>query len=106
MQRNNQSPQEICARATRVADGGLAELSRLVGSDLSRAELREAAETVGQLQVRASSLECDLAGRPGRTDAGAGTSEVLRDQLRVANREAERRSQMSRRLEGGAGWPI
>ena len=62
--------------------------------------------TVGQLQVRASSLECDLAGRPSRTYDGAGAGEALRDQLRVANREAERLSQMSRRLEGGAGWPI
>ena len=61
---------------------------------------------MGQLQVRASSLECDLAGRPGRTDVGTGASEALRDQLRVANRQAERRSQMSRRLEGDAGWPI
>ena len=110
MQRNHHippaTPQEICARATSVADAGLDELSRLAGSDLSRAELREAAETVGQLQVRASSLECDLAGRPGLTATAAGAGEALRNRLGVANREAEHRSQMSRRLEGDAGRPI
>ena len=100
------TPQEICARATRVADAGLAELIRLVGSELSRAELREAAETVNQLQAQASSRQCDLAGWPSRTDAGAGAGEVLRDRLGVANRRTERRSQMSRRLEGDAGWLI
>ena len=94
-----ETPQEICARVKSATAAGLADLRRLVGPDLSRAELGEVAETVKHIQSQVSSLQCDLAGQLSRTDGGAGAGEVLRDQLGVTNQQAKRLSQVARRLE-------
>ena len=103
MQHNHQTPtetpRETCARVKTITAAGLADLRRLAEPDLSRAELGEIAETVKQIDAQVSSLKCHLAGRLSHADGGAGSGEVLRDQLGVTNREAKQLSQMSRRLE-------
>ncbi len=103
MQHNNHAPTEtpdqVCARAVTDNADIMTALRRLLGAGASRAQLGKVAEAAKQIQAQVSSLQCDLAGRLSRTDNGAGSGEVLRDQLGVTNREAKQLSQMSRRLE-------
>ena len=103
MQRNNhipsETPEQVCAWAVAASADIMTALRRLLGAGASRAQLGKAAEAAKQIQAQVSSLQCDLAGRLSRTDGGAGSGEVLRDQLGVTNREAKQLSQMSRRLE-------
>ena len=59
MRRNRRPPsetsQEICARVRSITAACLVDLRRLVGPDLSRAEVGEAAEAVKQIEARAPS---------------------------------------------------
>ena len=102
MQHNHSSsetPERVCARAVAASADIMAALRRLLGAGASRTQLGKVAEAAKQIQAQVSSLQCDLAGQLSRTDNGAGSGEVLRDQLGVTNREAKQLSQMSRRLE-------
>ena len=51
----------------------MAVLRGRLGSGLSRRGLGEVVEIVRRMDARVSSLKCDLAGRFGRADGGAGT---------------------------------
>ena len=103
MQHNNQSPienpEQVCSRVVAGTADLMTDLRRLLGTEASRAQLGQVAEAAKQIEAQLSSLKCDLAGRLSRADDGAGSGEVLRDQLGVTNREAKQLSQMSRRLE-------
>ncbi len=93
------NPEQVCVRAVTDNADIMAALRRLLGTGASRAQLGQVAEATRQIEAQVSSLQCELAGRVSRADGGAGSGEVLRDQLGVTNREAKHLSRMSRRLE-------
>ena len=91
--------EQTCGRFETAIAAAVAGLRRQMGSDLSRSQLGQVAETVRRAEAQVASLKCDLAGRLSRTDGGAGAGDVLRDQLGVANHQAKQLSQVARRLE-------
>ena len=103
MQHNNQTPpaapEQVCARSVTATAAAVADLRRLLETEASRTRLGQVAEALKQMEAQVSSLKCDLAGRLSRTDGGAGTGEVLRDQLGVTNHQAKQLSQVARSLE-------
>ena len=103
MQHNHQTPpvapEQTCARSVTATAVAVADLRRFLEAGASRTRLGQVAEAVKQMDALVSSLKCDLAGHLSRTDGGAGTGEVLRDQLGVTNHQAKQLSQVARRLE-------
>ena len=103
MQHNHQTPpvapEQTCVRSVAATAVAVADLRRFLEAGASRTRLGQVAEAVKQMDALVSSLKCDLAGHLSRTDGGAGTGEVLRDQLGVTNHQAKQLSQVARRLE-------
>ena len=74
MQHNLRTPIEVPRQFFgRVKSAAMDDLRGQLGSGLSRSGVGEMAEIVRRMDARVSSLKCDLAGRFGRADGGAGT---------------------------------